>query len=84
MFTSTAPCQAVTVETATGIDVLVGCRVWSLRHQRGVSLKDISSAIGVAPEVMAAYESGRARIDASTLFAITRALAVQPADVFGE
>ncbi len=68
------------VDLPNPIDVALGAEMLRLRECRGMSQADLARALGVSVRRLTRYEAGRARIPASTLMSVTRALGVSIAD----
>jgi transcriptional regulator with XRE-family HTH domain len=64
------------------IDAALGRRVRLLRHGRGLSRDQLAQQADTTALQILAYEEGRARISASALFRIARALETCPTDIF--
>ena len=62
----------------------IGERVRAERLSRGVSLRSLARAVGLSPSLISQIETGKCQPSVSTLYAITSALGVSVADVFGE
>jgi transcriptional regulator with XRE-family HTH domain len=62
----------------------IGERIRAERLSRGVSLRSLARAVGLSPSLISQIETGKCQPSVSTLYAITNALGVSVADVFGE
>jgi transcriptional regulator with XRE-family HTH domain/quercetin dioxygenase-like cupin family protein len=62
----------------------IGERIRAERLERGVSLRSLARSVGLSPSLISQIETGKCQPSVSTLYAITNALGVSVADVFGE
>lgn len=67
---------------AQPVDCLVGKNIKRTRLEKGISLSDLASKLGVAFQQIQKYESGTNRISASRLYEISRHLGVDVAQLF--
>ncbi len=63
-----------TAADAHPVDVQIGQRLRQLRKANELSRKDLAGEAGLTPQQLQAYEAAEARIPASELFDIARAL----------
>jgi transcriptional regulator with XRE-family HTH domain len=60
----------------------VGQRIREVRLERGITLRGLARAVGVSPSLVSQIETGKSQPSVSTLYAITKALAISVEDVF--
>lgn len=64
--------------TPDAIDIFVGIKLRSLRHERNLSQEGLGQKLGVSFQQIQKYERGTNRISASRLYYAAQALGVRP------
>lgn len=60
--------------TIDAFDALMGYTLRALRLDKGVSLNELASQVGMTPQILALYEQGIFRLNAERLLAMAEAL----------
>jgi transcriptional regulator with XRE-family HTH domain len=79
----TEPRPDATPQGRHPVDIHVGRRLRQRRWALGVTLEEVASRLGVKPQQVQKYETGRNRMSASRLWAVARAVDV-PVSYFFE
>jgi transcriptional regulator with XRE-family HTH domain len=66
---------------ATEIDAVIGARIRAVRLERGFSQSEVANAIGITFQQLQKYETGKNRIAAATLAALSETLDVHLSDL---
>lgn len=60
---------------------LVGTRLWRARQKAGISSSELADRIGITRNMVTDIEAGRCGVTLWNMFAIAKALEVEPADM---
>jgi transcriptional regulator with XRE-family HTH domain len=78
-----AATSSVRVRAPMPSDSALGRKVRELRRSRGMTQKELASAVGVTGAQLHRYETGATRVAASRMIAIAEALGVRPDVLLG-
>ena len=74
--------KATATRSVTDVDRQVGENVRKFRIAHGMTLVDLSEALGISHQQLQKYETGSNRLSAGVLLNVSRILAVPLADLF--
>lgn len=77
------PAHSARVRAPMPSDSALGRKVRELRRSRGMTQKELASAVGVTGAQLHRYETGATRVAASRMIAIAEALGVRPDVLLG-
>ena len=71
------------MKKTNAIDAYIGRKLSALRKQRHLTLSEVATAVGLAPEKLRDFEEGSERVPADILMRLSRVLRFEITELFG-